>query len=292
MATTDVPTTTVAPPTEAAGRRGPAWFRSLDLAIPLVLLALVGGACFLWPLIYPVASPVGGDVLESNQPLFSAGHWLGTDPNGNDTWSRLLHGGRTSLITATSVSLLGLFLGGSLGALSAYLGGIVDPIIMRILDVLIAFPSLVIVLAIAQSLGPSQINIIWALSFFSVPAYARIARAATLRLREQPFMLAAKLSGTSNWRVLFRHIAPNIFPQLATFGLLGMGVVIIIEGALSFLGLGIPPPAPSWGGMISQGQQSLSATPALVLLPSAFLFISVLSFNLLGEALRTRWSRQ
>jgi peptide/nickel transport system permease protein len=156
--------------------------------------------------------------------------------------------------------------------------------------VLIAFPSLVLTLAVAQSLGPSQTNTILALAFFSIPAFARISRAATLRLRELPFMAAAGLCGTPGWRILLRHVAPNIAPQLVTFGMLGMGIVIVIEGALSFLGLGIPPPAPSWGNMIAQGQQSISATPMLVVWPSAVLFVTVLAFNLLGENLRARWS--
>jgi peptide/nickel transport system permease protein len=193
---------------------------------------------------------------------------------------------------ALAVNLLGLLIGGTLGAVSGFVGGRTDTVIMRLLDVLIAFPSLVLTLAVAQSLGPSRTNTILALAFFSVPAFARVSRAATLRLRELPFMAAAELCGTPAWRVLARHLAPNIAPQLVTFGLLGMGIVIVIEGALSFLGLGIPAPAPSWGNMIALGQQSLSATPMLVVWPSAALFITVLTFNVLGENLRSRWSRQ
>ena len=223
-------------------------------------------------------------------PAFSAGHPLGTDQVGNDIWSRLLYGGRNSLEIALAVQLIGLVLGGR-SARSPATGGPVDTVIMRVLDVLIAFPSLVLALAIAQSLGPSKLHTIFALSFFSVPAFARISRGPqTLRLREQTFMLAARLSGTRAPRILLRHVAPNILPQLVTFGLLGMGVIIILEGALSFLGLGVPPPAPSWGNMISDGQAVLSAEPRLVLLPSAFLFVTVLAFNLLGDALRARWS--
>ncbi|WP_236792631.1 ABC transporter permease [Amycolatopsis sp. GM8] len=269
---------------------GRGWLRHLELVFPIVLLVLVIGGCFLWPLIGSVPDPTGGDVLSSNLPALSPGHLLGTDPNGNDVWSRLLYGGRSSLIVGVSVNLLGLFIGGTLGAVSAYLGGALDAVIMRVLDVLIAFPSLVLTLAVAQSLGPSQLNTIFALAFFSIPAFARISRAATLRLREQPFMVAADLCGTRTSRMLFRHIAPNIVPQLVTFSMLGMGIVIVIEGALSFLGLGIPPPAPSWGNMISQGQQSLSATPMLVVWPCLALFLTVLGFNLLGETLRSRWS--
>lgn len=274
----------------APARRGRGALRSLDILFPSAILVLVLGSCFVLPLIYPVPSPVGGDVLESNLPPLSPGHLLGTDPVGDDILARLLYGGQASIQVAIGVNGLGLIVGGSLGAFAAYAGGLVEAIIMRFLDMLIAFPSLVLALAIAQGLGPSKVNTIWALAFFSVPAFARIARAATLRLREQPFMVAAGLSGTSTRRVLFRHIAPNIVPQLVTFALLGMGIVIVLEGALSFLGLGIPPPAPSWGNMIYQGQQAISAYPRYVLMPSAFLFLTVLGFNLLGEALRNRWS--
>ena len=263
---------------------------SLAVTVPAAILVLMLIACFFGPTILSLPPPVGGDVLESNLPMFSPGHVFGTDQVGNDMLSRILHGGSTSLQIAIAVNLIGLLVGGSLGALAAYWGGRIDPIIMRLLDVLIAFPSLVLALAIAQSLGPSKVNTIFAVAFFSVAAFARIARAATLQLREQTFMTAARLSGTPAWRTLVRHIAPNILPGLLTFALLGMGIIIIIEGALSFLGLGVPPPDPSWGNMIATGQQTLSATPRYVLLPSAFLFVTVLAFNLLGDALRSRWS--
>jgi peptide/nickel transport system permease protein len=254
------------------------------------VIAFVVIACFLGPALLSLPSPVGGNVLESNQPALSPGHILGTDPNGNDILSRLLHGGRASLFIAVAVNIIGLAIGGTLGALSGYVGGKVDTVIMRLLDVLIAFPSLVLTLAVAQALGPSIRNTIFALAFFSIPAFARVARSAVLRLREMPFMAAAELAGTSGRRILFKHLAPNIAPQLITFGMLGMGIVIIIEGALSFLGLGIPDPDPSWGNMVATGQLSLSATPMLVMWPSLALLITVLSFNLLGENLRSRWS--
>lgn len=287
MAVVDAPPALVE--VEAPGRAG-GLARRLEVAVPAAVLVIVAAACFLGPLVLPVPPPIGGSVLESYLPAFSPGHLLGTDPNGNDILSRILHGGRSSLVVAVAVNVLGLVAGGTLGALSGYLGGAIDTVIMRVLDVLIAFPSLVLTLAVAQSLGASQTNTILALAFFSIPAFARISRAATLRLREQPFMAAAQLCGTPGRRVLLRHIGPNITPQLITFGMLGMGIVMVIEGALSFLGLGIPPPAPSWGNMISQGQQSLSATPMLVVWPCAALFVTVLAFNLLGETLRARWS--
>jgi peptide/nickel transport system permease protein len=285
-----VPALTLAPAAGEPIARGRGWLRSLDVAIPAGVLVVLLLAFFVWPLIGPVGRPIGGNILDSNIEPFTQGHLFGTDPVGNDIWSRILYGGRSSIEIALAVQLIGLVIGGSFGAFAGYWGGVFDLVLMRILDVLIAFPALVLALAIAQSLGPSKFHTILALSFFSVPAFARISRAATLRLRERTFILAARLSGTGSPRILARHIAPNILPQLVTFGLLGMGVVIILEGALSFFGLGIPPPNPSWGNMIFDGQGILSAEPRLVLVPSAFLFVTVLSFNLLGDALRSRWS--
>jgi peptide/nickel transport system permease protein len=282
-----------APASVTAGSPAPPsrpWLRHLSIWVPGGMLALIVLACFAGPLVLPIPQPTGGNILESYLPAFSPGHLLGTDPNGNDILARILHGGRNSIFIAVAVNVLGMAIGGTFGALSAYLGGTTDMLIMRVFDVLIAFPVLVLVLAVAQSLGPGRINTIMALSFFSIPAMARISRAATLSLCEQPFMAAAKLCGTPWWRTLPRHIAPNVAPQLLTFSILGMGLIIVIEGALSFLGLGVPPPAPSWGNMIAEGQASLSATPMLVLWPSLFLFVSVLSFNLFGDALRAHWS--
>jgi peptide/nickel transport system permease protein len=289
MAVTEV----MAAPTvadETTPTRSRAWLRNLQLVVPLTLLGVIFFACYVLPLIAPIPQPTGGDVLDSLKPSFSPGHLLGTDPNGNDILSRILYGGRSSLFIALSVNLLGLVVGGSLGAIAGQAGGLVDNTIMRLFDVLIAIPSLALIVAVSLSLGPGIGNTILTLAFFSVPAFARISRAETLRLREQPFMVAARLSGTSAWRMIARHLAPNIGPQLMTFAMLGMGIVIVIEGALSFLNLGIRPPAPSWGNMIFQGQLSLSGTPNLVIWPSVALFLTVVGFNQLSEALRARWS--
>ena len=276
----------------AAGRtraRG-AWARGLRLWLPVGFLILMLGACFIWPIIYPVPDPVRGSVLQAGLPPLSPGHVFGTDPVGNDVFSRILYGGQVSFEVGFAVTAIGLVVGSLLGVIAGYWGGTVDTVLSRVLDVLIAFPALVLALVIAEGLGPSEVHVIWALTVFSIPAFGRIARGATIALREQTFILAARLSGTRRWRMIARHIVPNIAPQLLTFGLLGFGVVIILEGALSFLGLGIPLPEASWGSMIAQGQQTLSASPDLVLIPSAFLFATVLSLNLLGDALRERWA--
>jgi len=277
-------------PVAARARARAGWARALRLWLPAGFLLLMLGACFVWPNIYTLPNPVRGSVLEAGLPPLSPGHVFGTDPVGNDVFSRILYGGQISFEVGFAVTVIGLVVGGLLGIAAGYWGGAVDTIISRVLDVLIAFPALVLALVIAEGLGPSELHVIWALSVFSVPVYGRIARSATLALREQTFMLAARLSGTRGWRVMLRHIVPNITPQLMTFSLLGFGVVIILEGALSFLGFGIPLPEASWGSMIAQGQQTLSASPDLVLIPSAFLFATVVSLNLLGDALRERWA--
>ena len=263
--------------------------RNLRIWLPASFLILLVGACFLWPLVYPVPKPTGGSILTSGLPPLSPGHIFGTDPVGNDILSRILYGGRVSFTVGFSVTAIGLVIGGLLGMAAGYWGGAADTVITRVLDVLIAFPALVLALAIAEGLGPSEVHVIWALSFFSIPAFGRVARGATVALRERTFMLAARLSGTRGPRVILRHVIPNIAPQLLTFSLLGIGVAMILEGALSFLGLGIPLPEPSWGSMIAYGQQTISASPDLVLIPSAFLFATVVSLNLLGDALRERW---
>lgn len=266
------------------------WRRRLIVGIPGGVVALLLLVCFVGPLVLPLPSPIGGNVLDSALPPGSPGHPLGTDVNGNDVLSRLIYGGRTSLTVAIAVNLIGTVLGGIIGAIAGYLGGKTDTIIMRALDVLIAFPSLVLTIAIAQALGPSLPNTVLALCAFSIPAVARISRSATLRVVNMPFIQAAELSGSPSWRILLRHIAPNIVPQMLNFAMLGMGIVIVTEGALSFLGLGIPAPQPSWGNMIYEGQQSLSATPLLVLWPSLALLVTVLAFNLLGENVRDEMS--
>lgn len=289
MAVTDTPVSIV-PIATVAGMRSAQIRHRLMLWVPGGFVILLMAVCFIGPFVLPLPAPVGGDILKSSLPPGAPGHLLGTDASGNDILSRLIYGGRSSLIVAITVNAVGLAVGGFIGAVSAYAGGVTDAIIMRSLDVLIAFPSLVLIIVIAQGLGPSLSTTILALIAFSVPAVARLSRSAALRVTSMPFIQAARLSGSPAWRVLLRHIAPNIAPQLLNFLALGMGIIIVTEGALSFLGLGIPLPDPSWGNMIFDGQQSLSATPLQVLWPSLALLLTVLAFNLLGENVRDEMS--
>jgi peptide/nickel transport system permease protein len=261
----------------------------LNISIPGGFLILMLLLCFVWPYVYTIPPSTGGSVLNANLPLWSHGHIFGTDSVGNDIFSRLVYGGQVSLEVGAATQVIGLVVGGALGMIAGYSRGIVEVVITRVLDVLIAFPSLVLALAIAEGLGPSEWHVIWAISFFSVPAFARITRGATLRLRDQTFMVAAGLMGVARWRILLRHLFPNMIAQLVTFGLLGAGIAIILEGALSFLSLGIPAPGASWGNMIANGQNTLAVQPSLVIIPSLFLLATVASLNVLGDGLRRRW---
>lgn len=262
----------------------------LDIYVPGAFLLALCFCCFVLPELVTMPAAVNGNILYANLPIGSPGHLLGTDPLGNDELARIFAGGRVSLEVGAATQVIGLLLGGVVGMWAGYVGGLMDGLLMRVLDVLIAFPSLVLVLAIVVGLGPSEMHIIWALSFFSVPAFARLARSGTLRLRDYPFMVSARVSGRGAADVIRRHVAPSVFPQLLTFALLGAGVAIILEGALSYLGYGIRPPGPSWGNMIAEGQLVMSAHPNLVVVPSVALLFTVVALNVLGDALRVRWA--
>lgn len=283
-----------APDVQAPGTvaRKLSWLRSAEIYVPGTFLVVMLFFCFIWPLLYHVPNPVRGSLLTTNLPLWSPGHILGTDTVGYDVMSRILYGGQVSFEVAAAVNAIGLVIGGVIGTVAAYRGGWLDAVLMRILDVFIAFPSLVLVLAIADGLGPSEMHVIWALSAFSIPAFARVARGAALQLRDRPFVVAARLAGTRGWRIMFQHMLPNMLPQLMTFTMLGAGLTIILEGGLDFLGYGIPPPTASWGNMIAAGQSFISVAPRFVVVPSIFLFCTVLALNLLGDGLRARWSER
>jgi peptide/nickel transport system permease protein len=266
--------------------------RALRLWVPAGVLILLLAICFVLPLVVTLPSSTNGDIIVNNEPPFSPGHWLGTNVQGVDIFSQLVYGGQVAIEISVAVTVLGMAIGCTLGIVAAYFGGWVDAVISRLLDILIAFPALVLALVIAEGLGPSETHVIWALSVFSIPAFGRIARGATLTIRGLPYMAAARLCGTRAWRIIARHILPNILPGIVTFSLLGLGVVIILEGALDFLGYGIPTPQASWGSMIASGQQVLTAQPEYVLIPSIVLLITVVALNTLGDALRERWGVQ
>ena len=266
--------------------------RALRLWVPVGVLILILAICFLLPLVVTLPSATSGNIIYNNEPPFSPGHLLGTDVQGVDIVSQLVYGGQVAFEVGISVTVIGIAIGGTLGVIAAYFGGWVDAVISRVFDILIAFPALVLALVIAEGLGPTEMHVIWALAVFGIPAVGRVARGATLTIRGLPFMTAARLAGTRRWRIIARHVVPNIMPNIVTFSLLGLGIIIILEGALDFLGYGIQRPTPSWGNMIANGQQILSAQPEYVLIPSIALLITVAALNMLGDALRERWGAQ
>ena len=254
---------------------------------PATVLLLIVLACGAGPWFLPPAT--GGDITAANLPAGSAHHLLGTDPVGNDLLARLLTGGRFSLEVAAAANAAGLAAGGLAGMLAGYRGGALDTVTATVLDVLIAFPPLVLTLVLAAGLGPGELHLIAALAFFSAPAYARLARAAAAKIRRQRYVSAAQLAGVGPARVVLTHVAPAVLPELLTFGCLGLAVTIVLEASLGYLGLGLRPPAPSLGNLIAQGQEYLTVRPALVLAPGALLTVATLALSLLGDAARRRW---
>jgi peptide/nickel transport system permease protein len=200
--------------------------------------------------------------------------------------SRLIFGARISLVVGLCAPIIGLAFGGTLGILAGYFRGRFESIVVGSMDVLLAFPPLVLALAVTAYLGQSIFNLTCILGVLSIPAFMRVARAATLTLARREFVIAAEALGASHARILLRELLPNVLlPSLAYF-LLGVAVIIVVEGALSFLGLGVPPPISSWGSMIGEGRESLDVAPRLAFLPAIAMFLTVLSFNLIGDALR------
>jgi peptide/nickel transport system permease protein len=213
-------------------------------------------------------------------------HLMGLDGNIRDEFSRILYGARLSLMIGLSTVTFAIFIGTILGALSGYLGGWTDNIIMRAMDVLLAFPSLLLAIAIVTVLGPGLINALLAIGIVSIPTYARVVRASVLSIREMEFVSATRALGGDMVQILFRRILPNALTPLIVQGTLGIATAILDAAALSFLGLGAQPPTPEWGSMLGAERNQVFTAPHLVFLPGIAIALTVLSFNLLGDGLR------
>jgi peptide/nickel transport system permease protein len=253
--------------------------------LAIVWIAGVLAAALLADLL-PLQSPTDMDILGRRLPP-DAAHWLGTDTLGRDMLSRLVFGARTSLTIGILSPLVGLVVGGTLGLLAGYFRSQFETLVVGSMDVLLAFPPLVLALAITAYLGQSVLNLTIIIGVLSIAPFARVARAATLSLAQREFVTAAHALGATHARILLRELLPNVLSPLAVFFLLAVAVTIVVEGALSLLGLGVPPPLPSWGSMIAEARDSLDLAPRLAFLPGSIMFLTVLSFNLLGDTLRT-----
>jgi peptide/nickel transport system permease protein len=252
--------------------------------IGLAIFLIVVAAAILAPLIAP-HDPLDQDVLDRLKPP-SAEHLLGTDYYGRDTFSRLLYGARVSLVIGIVSTLIAMAAGTLIGMLAGWRGGRFDTIIMQIMDMLLAFPSLILGLIIVAMLGPSIENIIAAIALTSVPPFARIARAPTIAVKGRDFVEACRSLGFSDTRILSVHILPNIFPEILVMGSLWLANAIRTEASLAFIGLGLKPPTPTWGGMIREGFENILDSAWLAIAPGVAILIVIFALNLLGDGLR------
>ena len=249
----------------------------------LIIVVLI-----LTAFLAPVLAPHDPTAQNLRQGLSSPGslHPLGQDKFGRDILSRIIYGARISLWVGISTALVSLTIGTALGATAGYMGGIYDEIMTRIIDILLAFPGILLALALMAALGPSLNNVILALCAVGWVGYARLARGQVLALKERDYITAARALGAGKARIIFLHILPNIMAPLIVEASFGMGGAIVGEAGLSFLGFGVQPPTPSWGSMLNEGRQFLLIAPHLTTFPGVAIMLVVLGFNFLGDGLR------
>jgi peptide/nickel transport system permease protein len=229
--------------------------------------------------------PLEQDILVRLEPP-SAEHWMGTDNYGRDTYSRLLYGARISLVIGLGAIAIALVVGSILGLIAGYYGGRTDILIMQTMDVLLAFPSLILGLIVVAMLGASIPNIIAAIALTAIPPFARIARAPAIAISAREFIEAGRALGYSDLRLMFGHILPNILPEILVMGSLWLATAIRVEASLAFIGLGVRPPTATWGGMIREGFEHILDSFWLVVFPSMAILMVVFALNLLGDGLR------
>lgn len=259
-------------------RRNRAAVGGAGIVLVFVLLAVLA------PVLVPY-NPIQGNLNDRLQS-FSGTHWLGTDELGRDLLSRILYGARVSLQIQIVAVVLALIVGVLLGSLSGYLGGYVDSIIMRCMDILLAFPGIFLALGIIAALGPGLVNLMFAAGISSIPQFARIVRASILSLKEREFVEAALALGSGSNRVMFRHLLPNCLAPIIVQSTLRMATVLLTASGLSFLGLGVQPPTPEWGAMLSNARSYLIVAPHVATIPGLAIMVVVVGFNLFGDGLR------
>tara|TARA_Y100000031_G_C8202109_1_gene376724 strand:+ start:399 stop:1235 length:837 start_codon:yes stop_codon:yes gene_type:complete len=213
-------------------------------------------------------------------------HWLGTDSLGRDIYSRIIHGTRVSMFVGLLAVTIALLSGTTIGIISGYYGGRIDTILMRFIDILLSFPGLVLAMLISGLLGPSLVNAMIAVGIMLTPSFARVSRGSVLSIKYEPYIASARIIGCSDLYIIFHYILPNIMVPLSVLFSISLSIAILAESALSFLGLGIQPPSPSWGGMLHQGRPFMEIAPWVAVFPGLAIMIAVLSFNLLGDGLR------
>ena len=252
--------------------------------VGLILFLSVCLLAIFAPLIAP-HDPLAQNVFNRLKPP-SAEHWLGTDFFGRDVLSRILYGAQISLVIGLVAITSAMIIGTAIGLVAGYYGGFIDIIVMQTMDVLLAFPSLILGLIVVAMLGPSVTNLIIAISLTAIPPFARIARAPTIAVKEREFIEAGRALGYSDLRLMLGHILPNTLPEVLVMGSLWLATAIRVEASLAFIGLGVSPPTATWGGMICEGFENILDSFYLALFPSIAILILVFSLNLLGDGLR------
>jgi len=255
----------------------------LALSGGILILVLAFIALFA-PWIAP-QNPLEQDILSRLAPP-SGQHFLGTDDLGRDLFSRVIYGTRISISVGFVAMGIAILIGTILGLTAGFFGGWVDSLIMRIVDIMLCFPTFFLILMVIAFLKPSIFNVMVVIGITSWPSLTRLVRGETLSIREKEFVQSAKVLGLSNWRIMFVHILPNVLAPILVTATLGVGGAILTESALSFLGLGVQPPMPSWGNILTAGKDYLSIAWWLTFFPGVAILITVLAFNLLGEGLR------
>ena len=283
----------IKPPVVAAAPSPVAYFAAATLKafntnktswIGLVVFLIVVVAAIAAPVLAPY-DPTEQDILDKlRAPTME--HWLGTDSFGRDTLSRLIYGARISLIIGVVSTLAAMIIGTAIGMLAGWHGKRLDTVTMQAMDVLLAFPSLILGLILVAMLGPSMTNIIIAIALTSIPPFARIARAPTIAVKEREFVDAGRALGYSDTRILVVHILPNILPEILVMGSLWLANAIRTEASLAFVGLGVKPPIATWGGMIREGFENILDSYWLALVPGVAILIVIFALNLLGDGLR------
>jgi peptide/nickel transport system permease protein len=258
--------------------------RDRTVVVGALIVGLVAGIAIAAPLVAP-HDPAAVDARAILAPP-SATHWLGTDNLGRDIFSRLVYGARWSLGAAAAAAGAIVLVGITVGVVAGYLGGLVDDVAMRIVDVLLAFPSLVLALAIVGTLGPSLQNVLIGMIAVWWVDYARVMRGLTLGVRGREYVTAAQCAGASSSHVILRHILPNVVPSILVLATLELGGLILAISGLSFLGLGAQPPTPEWGTMLNDGRPFFQRAPQLMLYPGLAITVVVVGCNLLGDGLR------
>ncbi len=259
------------------------------LRIPLAVFGIVVIAATVFAAVFaPWIAPLDPEEMDFENLLnpIGAGHWLGSDQMGRDTLSRLIVGAQVALLVSLGAVGIGVLIGAPLGLLSVYFRGLVDSVIMRVMDALVVFPSLLLAVGLAAAMGGSLTTVIVAIGLANVPWMARVIRSQGLSIRELDFIAAAEAAGMSPARVMFKHILPNSLAPVIVQSTLGMGYAVLTEAALGFIGVGIRPPTPTWGNMLQQAFPMLDQQPLLSIVPGVAIFLLVLAFNFVGDALR------